>query len=313
MGTLAKIRLSNCRKIKPFWADKDDVNNIFHELNKFVARYYHPNDHIVNLKRHNLIFFHQKPFYYVDGYEIRDHAKNDKRPRYKGNRNSRMRRRYRMKRYPKRYCTNTKTNYWATKGVYPIPLPKIIDTEYKHKDPSGINPITKDQLEKLIIENCFGIFYTNSVNYAKLDGWNICLHIDRVYDEEKRSYDMDVSPVEFLKTTYQYYKLGIGKIAAEKKIMRHISNVTYGWLKPILPMTMSYLDMARDFEFGKIIISCERDDYQYWTEIPLMVEHQSRQLITDLKTFITESKIDQNTKIEITFKTDVVARDNIDI
>ena len=305
-NSLVKIRLSNCRKVKPFWATLDDINGAFRNLNEFIAKYVCRIDHINIRTRHHLIFFHQLSPYKVQGFTINDHNAKDKSPRYKGNRKLRRSRMFRTKRYPKHYATNTKVNYWAEYGIYPIPIPKIINSDYKLTDSSGINSIKKDQIEKILIENCFGIFYSNSLNYAKMNGWNIHLHIDCKMSDESHEYLMNVSPVEVFRVMHRYYKYGIKKLASEKEMMRFISNATYGWLKPILPMTMSYIDMNRDFEFGKFIISCLVDDVQYWKEIPMYVNNQQFHLIDEIKSFISEAEIDTNIEIEIIFKTDVI-------
>ena len=310
---LVKIRLSNCRKVKPFWANIDDVNTAFRDLNQFISLYYHNKDHIsINRNRHNLIFFHQLPAYRVPGYAVKDHNEKDKNPRYhyRGNRNSIRFRRFRAKRYPRRYVTNTKTNYWAEYDIYPIPIPKVIERDYKLNDPSGINPIKKDQIEKILIENCFGIYYSNSVNYAKMSGWDIRFHIDCLIENDTHEYLMNVSPVDILRMSYQYYKFGTKQLATEKELMRFISNSTFGWLKPILPMTMSYIETNRQIEFGKFIIRCEVDDMEYLKELTLFVNNPYGHLIDELKSFISETGIDTTTKIEITFKSDLIKNES---
>ena len=305
-STLVKLRLSNCRSVKPFWVEIDEINDAFRSLNEFIKKYCHEYDKINIRGHHHLIFFHQLSSYKVDGYAIKDHviiSPHCKRlPKV-------YRRRFKCK---KRYCTNTKVNYWATNGIYPIPLPKIISNQNKLKDSSGINTITRDQLDRLLIDKCFGIYYNNTLNYAKMQGWDIQFNIDCLVEDKTHEFMEDVSPAEVLRIAYSNYKFAIEKLSVEKKIIRRIANSTYGWLRTALPLAYDYSDVIlnnRQCTFGKFIIECEYNGYKYWKEIELMVNGQQYHLIDEIKEFITEVGIDQNTRIIITLKTDTIDKE----
>lgn len=303
---LIKIRLSNYRSIKPFWANIDDVNSGFRELNEFIKEYIHQNDHLDIRDRHHLIFFHQLPAYKVDGYSFK--TRTIMKPPYTGIQKSRF---YRKRYNNKRYLVNTKTEYWAKNGIVPIPVLKVIDNSRKLNDPSGINYLRKSQIVKILANTCFGVFYNNTLAYARMNGYNIHLHLDCVMEDDTHEYMMNVSAADMLRTMYTYYQYGISTIATRKKILRHLSNSTFGFLSQHLTAYTSFTDdIISNYEYGKIIISYDDNEYHYWKEIPLMVKYQQYKVITEIENFIKESNIDfSTTTLNVTFKSDVISKE----
>ena len=290
-----KIRLSNCRSVKPFWAELDDVNSAWKNVLGFIQFYICKDDHISIKRPHHIINLHQLPYWKIDGYTIKS-VYEKSRYSYKyfyGKRRAR-------KLLKARYLVNTKLDHWAAKNIYPVPIPKVITSAAKLKDSSGINLVNKEWIENLLIDKCFGVYYNNTINYAKhIDGWRIHLHYSADMPDQTESVGY-LDAAQFLRMIYHHWKLAIKKSNAEKALTRLISNSLFGWMSPYILTTSEFIGEYINRPFGKYIIRCTTSDMEYWKEIPLTVNEKC-DLINHVKTFIVETGITPDTHISITF------------
>lgn len=309
MGTLVKIRLSNCRTIKPFWADIDDLNSAWTDISNLIRQFINKNDRISIRSIHHMIQLHQVSISSLDGFEQRKKIIKDKWTqrikklyRNKGSR-------YTPKYQSKVYCINTKVDEWATRSIYPIPIPKVITNSNNLKDPSGINSLTRGQIENLLIDNCFGRFYSNTINYAKYkSGWKIYLHYNmKGNSSDDVSYIDHISPEQFLRMLYKHHSIVMKKVQVSNRIYKNILNYIYGSIRPYLS-SYSYSEIPVDMSFGKYIISCDTSNTSYRKEIPLVL-NEGCDLIINIKEFIKDTGISPDIPINVTFESQLISKE----
>lgn len=284
-----QVRFTGHNRSKPFWVDKDVLYDTYNDVRKFI----HRNVDSEIATHHNIyqritssqIFTYQKRFYMLDGWCNKKLSKKD--PRYWYGRNK-----YR--------CFNCKGPEWAKKGIYIVPGIKTLKREHDLKDSSGINPITRDDLYKRILENIFGTLFDNSINYAKSEQ-HIKINLHAELEDGPMSY---MSAGHFLRIIYMYEKNAREHDDAMKKVSRIISSSVYGlfpkFVNPVYGFDDDYMPATIKAKYRIQLINPSGEIVEeYTTEI---FTNTTDTVCDVLKHCLKMSNIDkENLTIDITF------------
>ena len=178
---LCKWKLKNCRNVKPFWANKTMLTDEMYNINKFFREVISTRHSLSNLRGYSFL----GPSIFWDDAKyvpIEDRVKV---------------------------------------GMREMPRFRMVKSYRYLKDPSGINQISKEKLERLIIEKICGIYCHNSiVNLKVAYNCDVRLCID--------SSEVEVS--EFLWSLYSKYIGTINDLMTLKKMYKHVCNSVFGAL-----------------------------------------------------------------------------------
>ena len=298
---LVKVRLSNCRKIKPFWISKDDLKSASNNVSRFMSSFISRN-RSESFNRHNLIYFAQIPAYRVSGFEHKTYVKDS--PNIKKIRKF-------DKHYGKyNYITNTKVDHWASFDIHPVPALKVINQDFKLKDSSGINAINVYEMQKILIRNRYGVFYENTLNYAKnVNELDINLSTNIILENGDHKSNTSVSPMQFLETVFSAYCAAKNHKYLLSKVVKLMRNSIYGELLDIISyhqVPSEYINMMKNPEFGKFIITGKSSDT---TRVVMLYMNNQNPMFDELEKFATDYNLTTNDTINVTFESNFINKE----
>ena len=287
-----KVRFTGHTRSKPFWVDHQMLLNTYQEVREFIKRNIDSNiTRHHNIRRYissSEIYTYQKRFYDIDGWC------NKKLPKKERRINSFWCRKRKYRSF------NCKGSEWAKKGIYIVPGIKTLKYDYQLKDKSGINPITKEELYNRILENIFGTFFENSINYAKSEQrLKINLHA-----ELKDGPMMYMHSKHFLRIIRMYEKYALNHISTMQGIYRNISNSIYGMFGNSIVQAYNHMDkdcfrvVKAKYRF-QLINTAGKVEEEYESEL---TTDSKITLCELLKECLETTKVDkENLTIDITF------------
>ena len=287
-----KVRFTGHERSKPFWVEEGILLKTYREVRTFIKENIDKDVERELYIRGRLytsqIFVMQRKWYDLDGWKVESKW---------------IRKKYRtMPRYfhTKRVSAyNHKGSEWAKKKIFRVPGIKVVQHDYDLTDKSGINLISQDELYKRILENVYGTFFENSINYAYHEQ-NLKINLHANLPDGPMMY---MHAKHFLRIVDMYNKDAIHHSEVYRKMSRMMMNSTFGWLANAIAPTYNFISDYMEFKKAKYKFQFidEFGDIQeeYAAELTL----SSKVTLTDLiKQCLEESSLSkEHLTIDITF------------